>query len=66
MVTIKVGVVSLPRILGRVITGMLMFKDFCNSHFYNYSLHRNVVVAIIKIGVVSPPRIAKMLNSYYW
>ena len=39
-----------------VIAGYLMFKIVSNSHFYNYSRHRNVVVAIIEVGVVSPPR----------
>ena len=39
-----------------VIAGDLRFKIVRNSHFYNISIHRNVVVAIVKVGVVSPPR----------
>ena len=38
------------------LAGNLRFKVVCNSHFYNYSIHRNVVMAIIKVVVVSPPR----------
>ena len=34
----------------------LRFKVVCNTYFYNYSIHRNVVVVIIKVGMVSPPR----------
>ena len=39
-----------------VIADYLRFKIVCNSHFYNYSMHRNVVMVIVKVGVVSPPR----------
>ena len=39
-----------------VIAGNLRFKVVCNSHFYDYSIRRNVIVAIVKVGVVSPPR----------
>ena len=38
------------------IAGNVKFKIVCNSHCYNYSIHRNVVMAIVKVGVVSPPR----------
>ena len=41
---------------GTVIAGDLRFKIVLNRHFYNYSIHRNVIVTIVKIGVVSPPR----------
>ena len=54
------GVVSPPRnaeyVEETVIAGNLRYKVVCNSHFYNYSTRRNVVVAIVKEGVVSPPR----------
>ena len=39
----------------RVITRNLRFEIVCNSHFYNYSMHRSVVVATIKLGVMSLP-----------
>ena len=29
-----------------VIAGGLRFKVVCNSHFYNYSIYRNVAMAI--------------------
>ena len=40
---------------GTLFAGNLRFKVVCNSHLYNYFIHRNVVMAIVKIGVVSPP-----------
>ena len=43
-----------------VIAGNLRYKIVCNSHFYDYSIHRNVVVAISKVDVVSPSRNAKI------
>ena len=58
MAILKMGVVSPPsnnRICS-VIAADLRFKVVCNSHCYNYSIHRNVVMAIVKVGVVSPPR----------
>ena len=38
-----------------VIAGNLRFKIVCNNHFYNNSVHRSVVVATEKLGVVSLP-----------
>ena len=31
----------------RVIAGKLRFEVVCNSHFYNYFMHRSVVVATV-------------------
>ena len=60
MATVNVGVVSLPRILEnvekRVIAGNLKFKIVYNSHF--------ITILHVKVGVVGPPRITEMLNSY--
>ena len=39
----------------RVIPGDLRFEIVCNSHFYNYSMYRSVVMATIKLGVVCLP-----------
>ena len=38
------------------IAGNLTFKVVCNSHFYDYSIHRKDIVAISIVDVVSPPR----------
>ena len=55
MVTVK-GVVTLPRILGRVIAGKLRFEVVYNSHFYNYSIYKSVVIVTVKVGVVTFPK----------
>ena len=39
----------------KVIATNSRFEIVCNSHFYNYSLHRSVVVATIKLGMMSLP-----------
>ena len=57
VVTVKVGVVTLPRISGRVIADKFSFKVVYNSHFYSYSIYRSVVMAIVKVGVVTKSRI---------
>ena len=38
------------------IAGDLRLKIVCNSHFYYYSIHRNVARAMYKMDVVSSPR----------
>ena len=39
----------------RVIPGDLRFEIVCSSLFYNYSLHRSVVLATVKLCVMSSP-----------
>ena len=56
VVTVK-GVVTLPRILGRVIAGKLRFEVVYNSHFYNYSIYKSVIIVTVKVGVVTFPKI---------
>ena len=57
MATVKVGVMTKSRILGRrVIAGKLKFEAISNRHFYNYSIYRNVVIETIKVGVVTFPK----------
>ena len=41
------------------------FKVVCNSHFYNYSMDRSVVMETIKLGVMSLPCILGR-KSYCW
>ena len=41
----------------RVIAGKLWFKVVYNSHFYNYSIYKSVVVATVNVGVVTEYRI---------
>ena len=52
MATIKLGVVLLVR---KSYCYNLRFEIVCNSHFYNFSIHRTVVMATVKLGVVSLP-----------
>ena len=62
--TIKVGVVTKSRILGkRVIAGKLRFKVVYNILFYNYFMHRSVVVATVKVSVVTKSRILGRKSS---
>ena len=63
--TIKVGGVTFPKILGRVIAGKLSFKIVCDGYFYNYFMSRSVVMATVKVGVVTKFRILGR-KSYCW
>ena len=67
MATVNVIVVTKSRILGRksfLIAGKLSFEVVSNRHFYNYSICRSVVIATIKLGVVTFPKILGR-RSYY-
>ena len=48
-----------------VIACKLRFEIVCNSHFYNYSMDRSVVVPTVKLGVMSLPCILGT-KSYCW
>ena len=55
--TLNVYVVSLPRILEnveeRVVPANMRFEVVCNSHLYDYFIHRSAVVATVKVGMIS-------------
>ena len=57
MATVKVGVVTFPK--------LLKFEVVYNSHFYNYYMYRSVVVATVKVGVMTKSRMVGR-KSYCW